>query len=107
MAAVSKFSVKCCCKDEGCSPVSYTEEMIVDQVIRGLANQEIQKDVLSSDPMDLEKLLLFVEGKESGLASQGLMIGTSGAASVVQPAANTEDVKKPEKCRTCDTSPAS
>ena len=101
LAAVSKFSVKCCCKDEGCSPVSYTEEMIVDQVIRGLANQEIQKDVLSSDPMDLEKLLLYVEGKESGLASQGLMIGTSGVASVVQPAANTEEVKKKEKCRTC------
>merc|ERR1712218_654201 len=75
--------------------------VIVDQVTRGLANQEIQKDVLSSDPMDLEKLLLFVEGKESGLASQGLMIGTSGAASVVKPAANTEEVKKPEKCRTC------
>ena len=42
-----------------------------------------------------------MEGKESGLASQELMIGTSGAASVVQPAANMGEVKKTEKCRSC------
>ena len=38
-----------------------------------------------------------MEGKESGLTSQELMIRTSGAASVVQPAANIGEVKKTEK----------
>ena len=38
----------------------------MDRIVRGLVNTEIQRDVLGSDKMTLEKLLLFVEGKESG-----------------------------------------
>ena len=44
----------------------------MDTVIAGLADVEIQRDVLShpeAASMDLEKLLKFVEGKESGQAS--------------------------------------
>ena len=71
LAAVSEYSVKC----EGCqNNVSYTNQVIMDQVINGLADPEIQRDVLShaeADTMTLEKLLVFVEGKESGLTSQG------------------------------------
>ena len=55
-------------------PVSYTDEVIKDQVIAGIADLEIQKDVLShpdSKTFNLEKLLSFVEGKESGMTSQG------------------------------------
>ena len=51
----------------------------------GLADSEIQKDVLShaeADEMDLEKLLKFIEGKESGLASQGLMSGGTSVAAL-------------------------
>ena len=51
--------------------VSYTEQVII-----GLADTEIQRDVLShadGDNMDLEALVRFIEGKESALTSQGLM----------------------------------
>jgi hypothetical protein len=89
LATVSEYSVQCsACK----VPVSYTEAVITDQVITGLSDIEIQRDVLShpeSATMDLEKLLQFVEGKESGQASQGLMSG--GLVGSV----------KPMKCRLC------
>ena len=86
LAVVSEYKVKC----KGCSKdVSYGEEVIVDQVIRGLANPEIQKDVLSlseADNLSLDKLLIFVEGKESGQARQGLLAGGAlGTGNVVNP----------------------
>ena len=77
LAAVSEYSIKCT-KADCTQMVNYTEPVIMDQLIRGLADTEIQKDVLShteSDTMDLETLIKYVEGKESGLASQGLMGG--------------------------------
>ena len=95
LAAVSEYSVKC----EGCqNNVSYTNQVIMDQVINGLADPEIQRDVLShaeADTMTLEKLLVFVEGKESGLTSQGLM-------NTRVPASNSE--VRPVKCRWCGES---
>ena len=84
LATVSEYVVNCkTCKTD----IPYTESVIMDQLIKGLANNEIQRDVLShieSDKMTLETLLTFVEGKESGQASQGLMTAgynTSGAPS--------------------------
>ena len=56
------------------------EEVIMDQLITGLADVEIQRDVLSHPDaavMNLEKLLQFIEGKESGQESQGLLSGHS------------------------------
>ena len=55
--------------------------------IRGSQVSLTQREVLShteADTWDLEKLLKYVEGKESGLASQGLMSG-SGNMNVVKP----------------------
>ena len=93
LATVSEYAVECkTCK----TPVAYTEAVITDQIITGLADTEIQKDVLShpdAATLDLEKLLQFVEGKESGQASQGLMSGNSVGA-----------VTKPFKCRFCGSS---
>ena len=84
LAAVNGYSVKC--TKAGCGQdVPYTEAVIMDQIITGLADLEIQKDVLShtdADTMDLETLLKFIEGKESGLASQGLMSGSGGVSAV-------------------------
>lgn len=77
LASVSEYSIKCT-KADCTQMVNYTEPVIMDQIIRGLSDPEIQKDVLShteSDTMDLETLIKYVEGKESGLASQGLMGG--------------------------------
>ena len=99
LASVSGYSIKC----NGCqTDVSYTDAVIIDQIITGLADPEIQKDVLSlpdSDPLTLEKLMVFIEGKESGLTSQGLMFGDSAQIS----AQNTSS-KKVNKCKWCGDS---
>ena len=90
LATVNEYTVKC----ESCKvPVSYTEAVIMDQVITGLADSEIQKDVLShpdAATMSLEKLLQFVEGKESGQASQGMLSGSS-----------VSEVTRSVKCKFC------
>ena len=68
------YTIKC--SKDGCNTdVSYQEAMVTDQLIRGLADSEIQKDVLNhtdSDTMDLETLLKYIEGKESGRASHNV-----------------------------------
>ena len=81
LATVSDYSVKCSkCQNE----VPYTDEIIMDQVIAGLADPEIQRDVLShpnAKDLTLETLLIFIEGKESGQESQGLLAdGSTGVA---------------------------
>ena len=76
LATVSGYTITC---GKCQAPVPYTDAVIMDQVIAGLADTEIQKDVLShpdAATMDLDKLLQFVEGKESGQASQGLLSGS-------------------------------
>ena len=88
LAVVNGYSVKCTGAECG-QEVSYTEPVIMDQLIAGLADGEIQTDVLShteADTWDLEKLLKYVEGKESGLASRELLSGSGGGAvNVVKP----------------------
>ena len=79
LASVSSYTVKC--SKTGCNTdIVYQEPVIIDQVIRGLCDNEIQKDVLTRDRMDLENLLKYVEGKESALTSQGLIPGDAVAA---------------------------
>ena len=78
LAGVSDYSVKCTKCD---TAVPYTDSVIMDQVIAGLAELDIQRDVLShpdAKHLTLEKLLIFIEGKESGQASLGLVSGNSG-----------------------------
>ena len=88
LAVVNGYSVKCTGAECG-QDVSYTEPVIMDQLIAGLADGEIQTDVLShteADTWDLEKLLKYVEGKECGPASRELMSGSGGGAvSVFKP----------------------
>ena len=77
LAAVSGYTVKCS-KVDCNTDVSYQEPVVTDQVIRGLGDSEIQRDVLShtdSDTMDLEALLKYIEGKELGSASHNLLSG--------------------------------
>ena len=104
LAAVNGYSIKCTNAECG-RDVSYTEAVIMDQLIAGLADTEIQKDVLShteADTWDLEKLLKYVEGKESGLASQGLMSGSGGGGvSVVNPSQHRGQGQGQPKCRNC------
>ena len=91
LASVSGYSIK-----SGANDVSYTEAVIRDQVVFGLADPEIQRDVLAhedADKITLEKLLSLVEGKMSSQTSQGLMSAESGLTARVDP--------KPMKCRWC------
>ena len=92
LATVSEYSVTCSTYKV---LVPCTDPVIMDQVIAGLADLEIQKDVLSypdGASLDLEKLLKFVEGKEAGRASQGLMSGNL-----------VGDVDRKVKCAYCDS----
>ena len=70
LAFVSEYKVSC----KSCqASIPYTKPVIMDQVIACLAEQDIQKDVLShpeASTMTLDMLLTFIEGKESGRASQ-------------------------------------
>ena len=96
LASVSGYSLPCSsCK----TAIYYTDEIIMDQVIAGIADLEIQKDVLShpdASDLCLEKLLVFIEGKESGQTSLGLIsCGTVAASS------NVIEKPKDRKCRYC------
>ena len=91
LASVSGYSIK-----SGANDVSYTEAVIRDQVVFGLADPEIQRDVLAhedADKITLDKLLTFVEGKESSQTSQGLMGGGPAPMARIDP--------RPLKCRWC------
>ena len=69
-AGVCKFFVMC----PGCnSEVNYTENVLGDVLIRGLADNEIQLDLLGdkNQEMSLEELFQFIEAKEAGKRSAG------------------------------------
>ena len=94
LASVREFSVGC----TSCNTcVSYTDGIIMDQIIFGIADLEIQRDVLSNPDakfFDLEKLLSYIEGKESGQASQDMMTGVRVDAVVEKKSFN-------KKCKFC------
>ena len=67
-ATICKYSVACPSCNE---PVDYTDSVITDVVSQGLADKDIQLDLLgdSNQSPSLEEVLLFVEKKESGKRS--------------------------------------
>ena len=89
------------CKESGTVPVSYMEEMIRHKVVAGLADPDILQDVLSADLKELEKTVVFVEGKESGKKGQQSLTNSAGGISKITstPAAATQ-----ERCRYCHRS---
>ena len=80
-AGVCKFVVSC----PGCdTEVNYTENVLRDVVTRGLADEEIQLDLLGerNQDMSLEEVLQFIEAKESGKRSAGRLLQTQGAEAI-------------------------
>ena len=80
-AGVCKFLISC----PGCdTEVNYTENVLRDVVTRGLADEEIQLDLLGerNQDMSLEEVLQFVEAKESGKRSAGRLLQTQGAEAI-------------------------
>ena len=71
---MSEYSAQCTSCNK---PVTYTDEVIMDQVRAGLADLEIQKYVLShpeAKTFNLEKLLSFIEGKESVVSANHCLL---------------------------------
>ena len=68
VARKGKFQVKC----SSCEQLTdYTDHMVLDNLIRGLADEEINGKVLAIPETEctLEKIITFVEAEESGKCS--------------------------------------
>ena len=91
-AGICKFTTQCSSCDTN---VNYTEHILRDVLTRGLADSEIQLDLLGDKNQDMtpEEVLQFVEAKESGKRSAGRLLqaqGADAARSQYRSAKNTE-----------------
>ena len=83
VARTGRFQVECvACKGQA----DYTDKMVLDNLIRGLADEEIKRKVLATPETDctLAKVLRFVEAEESGkysLSDSKLFDSVSGMSS--------------------------
>ena len=76
-ANVCSFTLHC----GGCdTDLSYMDTMIRDQICRGIADPEIQKQVLGEKDMELEALLDYISNKEKGVRSQQAVADEVNAA---------------------------
>ncbi len=103
-AGVCKFLVAC---PECNTEVNYTENVLRDLVTRGLADDEIQLDLLgdTNQNITLEEVLQFIEAKESGKRSAGRLLQTQGAEATRSQYRNTKHSdlrnRRTEKIETC------
>ena len=76
-AGIWKFNTQC---PECHTSVNYTEHILRDVLTRGVADSEIQLDLLGdkNQDMTLEEVFLFVEAKESGKRSADRLLQTQG-----------------------------
>ncbi len=65
--------------------VNFTEEILRDVLVRGIADQGIQLDLLSDQRQDmtLEEMIKFIEAKESGKRSASRLLDTHSVEAVV------------------------
>ena len=76
-AGICKFTMKCpSCKTD----VNYTDAILCDVLTRGIADPDIQLDLLSdqNQNMTLEKVMQLIEAKESGKRSALQLLDTHG-----------------------------
>jgi len=82
VASVCGYTVSCnnvCCNGH---QVPYYTQVIKEQLIKGLVSEEIQREVMSHktiDTMDVDQLIVYIEGKEAGQTSQ-LLLGRVSAS---------------------------
>ena len=94
-----KFQVTCTA--ESCTQsVDYTDKMVLQQLIYGLADEEIQRKMLAKTEMTLEEAVKFVIAEESGKwnqvdskSDQQMAAGMSGYKS--------QQVQKQKPCNRC------
>ena len=88
-AGVCQFNIKCECE----ANVSYSDQMIRDTLIVGLADDDIRLEVLghTNQEMSLDETICFIEAKESGKRSAGRIhpIPTATPTAVVDAASST------------------
>jgi hypothetical protein len=111
-AGVCKFIVKCPAEDCG-RDVNYTDAILRDALNCGIADPDIQLDLLSdkNQDMTLEDVLQFVEAKEAGKRSASRLLDSHATeaatgAQAVEVAASSSAYKKgkqrpPELCTYC------
>eukprot|EP00794_Sanderia_malayensis_P002912 gene2912-3364_t len=77
-ASLCKFSMPC---PECQTPTNYTEDVLCDVLARGLADNEIQLDLLGhkDQEMSFEEVMKFVEAKEAGKRSAHRLVEASAA----------------------------
>ena len=108
-AGVCKFTQEC----TGCAAsVNYTDAILRDVLYRGIADSEIQMDLLgdANQEMSLEQTLRFVEAKEAGKRSASRLLLPQAADSMAgstykrqkRPAARGPPPKE-EACTYCGT----
>lgn len=103
-ANVCKYSIKC----KNCSnDVDYTDHMIRDVISQGLADKDIQLDLLgnSNQTPTLEETLQFVEKKESGKRSATRLSQTISGQTAA--ASSSYHKQKREKMKSTDVPPNS
>ena len=66
-----KFVLKCTPHEDD-KEISYADQMIKDQVVKGLSDLDIQQDIMAHEKQDmsLEEALKLIEAKEEGKRSQ-------------------------------------
>ena len=80
-ASVCKFTIAC----PSCSTdVNYTDNILRDVLIKSLADNEIQLDLLGdkNQDMSLEEVFQFVGAKEAGKRSAGRLLRSQGTEAV-------------------------
>jgi hypothetical protein len=99
VARTGKFKEEC----QGCNQqVDFTDQMVLDNIIRGLSDEDIKRKVLAMPEPDctLEKVIKFIEAEESGKYS---LSDTKDLASV----AGFSTYKKQQRGNERETPPAS
>ena len=105
LANTGGYTVQCgdCKRD-----VDFTTEMVKCQVVTGMANHTHQRDVLAhpeGNTITLDKLLVYIEGKEQAERSQGLLAGSGFEAKKVDtekaPGGSGAIKKMITNCRWC------
>ena len=84
-ASICKFTIKCTA--DGCNTeINYSEEIVRDVLTRGIADSDIQLDLLGDKQQDmtLEQVFQFIEAKESGKLSASKIHETSDTAAAAR-----------------------
>ena len=96
LASACDYAVSFTCPCTRVKKVDYSHSVIQDQLIRGLADQEILAELLGDEKTDrsLDQIVEYIARKEQAKQEQGVVTSGASNAAVQQP-------KEPRSCRQC------